>query len=75
MGNHPREARPPSRWGRSKCGIYFYLIHTDKRDSQGRKLYRCRYGKGTVGRHFTFKEFEENGVRWLKRRPSSFSDH
>lgn len=70
-----RESPPPSRWGRSKNGIYFYLIHTNKRDSKGRKLYRCRYDRKVVGKLWTLAELEFHGVRWLKRRPSSFSDH
>jgi len=75
MGNHPREAPPPSRWGKSKNGVYFYLVHTNKRcQPSGEKLYRCRYGHGTVGCYWTLKDLEDAGVRWLKRRPSSFSD-
>ncbi len=66
-----REAPPPSRWGRSKNGIYFYLVHTTKRDDQGRKLYRLKYQPGVVGRHWTFEELDE-WVTWLKRRPNGF---
>ncbi len=72
MGNHPREAPPPSRWGKSKNGVYFYLVHTTKRDEKGRKLYRCRYQEGVVGRHWTLEELEE-WVHWLKRKPACFA--
>ncbi len=71
-----REAPPPSRWGVSPRGVYFYLVHTTHRDRDGRKLYRCRYVEGTVGRHWTLQELMDEPVRWLKRRPSCFSaDH
>ncbi len=73
MPNHPREAPPPSRWGRSgKAGIYFYLVHTTQRSHRGEKLYRCRYQEGVVGRHWTLQELEDAGVHWLKRKPSCF---
>lgn len=66
-----REPPPPSRWGRSPKGVYFYVVHTTKRDGRGRKLYRCRYVEGVVGRHWTLDELVEAGVRWLKRKPSA----
>ncbi len=72
MANHPREAPPPSRWGKSKNGTYFYLVHTKDRTDKGEKLYRCRYATRVTGRHWTLAELNDNGVRWLKRRPSSF---
>jgi hypothetical protein len=68
-----RESPPPSRWGRSKGGIPFYLVHTTKRDAQGRKLYRLKYAQGILGRHWTFQELEEAGVRWLQRRPKGWA--
>jgi hypothetical protein len=71
MGNHPREAPPPSRYGKSKNGIYFYLVHTTKRDEKGQKLYRCKYAEGVTGRWWTLPELEGAGVRWLQRRPSA----
>ena len=71
---HQSETPPPSRWGRSKSGtVYFYLVHTTKRDEHGRKLYRCKFQPGVVGRHWTLQELEEAGVRWLKRKPNGFA--
>lgn len=74
MSNHPREAPPSSRWGRSKKGTYFYVIYTTKRNAQGRKLYRLLYPGGTASNLFwTLEELNEAGVRWLKRKPSGVS--
>jgi hypothetical protein len=71
MGNHPRETPPPSRYGKSKTGTYFYLIHTTHRDHMGRKLYRLRFDHGGAGTTWTMEQLEEAGIRWLKNRPSA----
>lgn len=73
MANHPREEPPPSRWGRSHTGVYFYLVHTKERNSYGKRLYRCRYVEGVTGGWWTLDALNEGGVRWLKRKPSCFS--
>jgi hypothetical protein len=68
-----RESPPPSRWGRSKRGTYFYVIHTVKRDHKGRKLYRLRYlyppPEITSPKLWTLDELEETDMRWLKNKP------
>ena len=70
--SHHHESPPPSRWGVSPRGVYFYLVHTKHRDLEGRKLYRCKYEPGVVGRHWTLQELMAEPVRWLKRKPRGF---
>ena len=71
--NAKREPPPPSRWGRSKSGTYFYVIHTTTRDPKGRKHYRLLFpGGAKSGFLWTLERLNEAGVRWLKRKPSAF---
>lgn len=71
----PRESPPPSRWGKSKAGVYFEIVGGHKRDDHGRKLYRLRYLSSpgwieVVGaQQWTLAELIESGVRFLKHRP------
>lgn len=67
-----REPPPPSKWGRSKNGTYFYVVHTTKRDYNGRKLYRMFYLadpqiKGN--QLWTLEDLEKSECRWLKNKP------
>jgi len=64
--------KPPSRWGRSRSGTYFYVIHSGKRDYRRCKLYRLKFLKVTSSKLWTFEELEEARVRWLKNKPKGF---
>lgn len=67
----PREAPPPSIWGKTRSGSYFRVVKLSKRNARGEKLYRLWWiehkVKGT--KEWTLAELVECGVRWLKRRP------
>jgi len=68
----PREAPPPSKWGRTASGSPFRVVLLSKRDPRGRKLYRLLWlehnVKGT--KEWTLDELLDSKVRWLKRRPA-----
>jgi len=68
----PREAPPPSVWGKSVTGIYFRVVLQKQRDRHGRKLYRLYFlDAGVKGNYlWTLAELEDAHVHWLKRRPS-----
>jgi len=68
-----RESPPPSRWGRSKNGIYFYLVHTTKRNHRGEKLYRAKFSHRLTSPTFwTLADLTAAGVRWLKNKPKGW---
>ena len=77
MANHPREAPPPSRYGRSKNGTYFYVVHSNRRNSKGLKLYHMVYRIGVhavkSSQPWTLQELLAQNPKWLKRKPSCFA--
>ena len=73
MTRAPREAPPPSRWGRSRpSGTYFEVTGGRKRNAAGRKLYRLRYFdpeiRGT--QEWTLEELLASCPRWLQNKPN-----
>jgi hypothetical protein len=68
-----RESPPPSRWGKTKGGVYFYVVHVTERNHRGEKLYRLKFPEGiTSSKRWTLTMLNEEGVRWLKNQPSCF---
>ncbi len=72
----PREAPPPSRWGRSKTGTAFTWRKVGFRDSRGRKLYRLGYFMApgspplwSSGMLWTLDGLTNAGVEWLDASP------
>lgn len=81
-GKPPREAPPPSRWGRGRGGSLFVVRKVGFRNLRGQKLYRLGFH---VGDHrgplfsqelWTLDKLTEQGVVWLDKSPwpDSISD-
>lgn len=74
-GKVPREAPPPSKWGKSKNGSSKFVVRKLRhRNYRGQKLYRLGYAnhgsKPLFGSQiWTLEELEAAGVVWLKASP------
>lgn len=68
-----RESPPPSRWGKTKSGIYFYLVHTGERTLRGERIYRLKFPEGvTSTAPWTLRRLNAHSIRWLKHKPACF---
>ena len=70
----PNEAPPPTRWAKSKSGLYVEVIYTRRRDALGRKLYALRGLRSFLtGRiTYTLDDLQQDGLlRWLKNKPTA----
>ena len=75
-GKPPREAPPPSRWGRNKSGSARFVVRkVGFRDIKGRKLYRLGFltsqGRPPLFSQelWTLERLQAAGVIWLDRSP------
>jgi len=72
----PREAPPPTKWGKSRGGVYFEIRGGRKRNAKGEKLYRLFYyaQKGYCevrgNQLWTLAELKADGITWLAGKPS-----
>lgn len=72
----PREAPPPSKWGRSRTGTALFVVRkVGYRNHRGQKLYRLGYkvsderGPLFSQQLWTLDELTKSGVVWLKESP------
>lgn len=74
-GKPPREAPPPSRWGRGRSGALFTVRKVGFRNKEGKKLYRLGFfetpdGKPLFSSHlWTLDKLNEQQVTWLQVCP------
>ncbi len=64
---------PPTRYGKSRSGCYFYVVYCTERDARDRRLFRLRFlaHDVTSKKQWTLDELDEADVRWLKNKPTS----
>lgn len=71
----PREAPPPSKWGRGRSGVTFTTRKVGFRNRHGKKLYRLGFfvqesGRPTFSSHlWTLEELNAQKVEWLPECP------
>lgn len=71
----PREAPPPSKWGKAKSGSTFVVRKVGFRNVRGKKLYRLGHHMGPgrpplFSQHlWTLDELIAAGVEWLSESP------
>ena len=77
-GKPPREAPPPSKWGRSKLGHDFVVRKVGYRNVRGQKLYKLGFlntlteepGRALYSSQtWTLEQLNAQGVQWLDRCP------
>lgn len=72
-----KEQPPPTRYGRTKRGTHFYVIHLKESNRAGQKLYQLRFlGPGILGGNlYTATALRSITKTWLRQPPSEAMLH